>query len=600
LRPGKSRRRPFAERQGHGRDSVRDMKIALVQIDPTVGDLDGNADLLAEAAGVAQRAGADLAVASELSLLGYPPRDLLLRRSFVARGRAVCEALARRLAGGPPLLLGLAETNAGATGRPLFNAAALLADGEVRQVFRKTLLPTYDVFDEDRYFEPADGPQILEWGGRRLGVTVCEDIWNDRDFWRRRRYHVDPIDDLVAAGASCVLNLSASPFTIGKQQHREAMLGAIARKYDVPVIYVNQVGGSDELVFDGRSCAFAAGGELVARAAAFVPDVLVVDLERLVADSGPGAEPGDDSGPGAEPGAAAAILAADDFTPASEVWRALVLGVRDYVAKSGFRRALLGLSGGIDSALVAAVAAEALGPGNVLGVLLPSPYSSAGSVTDAQVLADALAIRTETLPIADVMGAFERALSPVFAGRAPDVTEENIQARIRGNVLMALSNKFDSLLLTTGNKSELAVGYCTIYGDMSGGLAVISDVPKTMVYEVARWLNDDRGAEVIPRAILDKAPSAELRPDQTDQDSLPPYGELDGILELLIEERLGVEEIVAQGYDQPTVERVVRLVGANEFKRKQAAPGIKVTDRAFGIGWRMPIATVPLSRRRPD
>jgi NAD+ synthase/NAD+ synthase (glutamine-hydrolysing) len=378
------------------------------------------------------------------------------------------------------------------------------------------------------------------------------------------------------------------------------MLGAIARKYDVPVIYVNQVGGSDELVFDGRSCAFAAGGELVARAAAFVPDVLVVDLERLVADSGPGAEPGDDSGPGAEPGAAAAILAADDFTPASEVWRALVLGVRDYVAKSGFRRALLGLSGGIDSALVAAVAAEALGPGNVLGVLLPSPYSSAGSVTDAQVLADALDIRTETLPIADVMGAFERALSPVFAGRAPDVTEENIQARIRGNVLMALSNKFDSLLLTTGNKSELAVGYCTIYGDMSGGLAVISDVPKTMVYEVARWLNDDRGAEVIPRAILDKAPSAELRPDQTDQDSLPPYGELDGILELLIEERLGVEEIVAQGYDQPTVERVVRLVGANEFKRKQAAPGIKVTDRAFGIGWRMPIATVPLSRRRPD
>jgi NAD+ synthase/NAD+ synthase (glutamine-hydrolysing) len=572
-------------RHGHGRDSVVGMKMALLQIDPTVGDLDGNAGLLAEAAGVAQRAGADLAVAAELSLLGYPPRDLLLRRSFVARGWAVCEELARRLAAGPPLLLGLAETNQGAAGRPLYNVAALLAGGTVRQVFRKTLLPTYDVFDEDRYFEPAAGPQVLSWGGERIGVSVCEDIWNDRDFWRRRRYHTDPIDDLVAAGASCVVNMSASPFTIGKQQHREAMLGAIAGKYGLPVIYVNQAGGADELVFDGRSCAFAAGGELVARAAAFAPEVLVVDLEQLAGRSGVGAGP--------------ATLAPDDFSPASEVWRALVLGVRDYVAKSGFRRALLGLSGGIDSALVAAVAAEALGPQNVLAVLMPSPYSSPGSVTDAQALAAGLSLRTVTLPIDDVMGAFDRALNPVFAGHAADVTEENIQARIRGNFLMALSNKFHSLLLTTGNKSELAVGYCTIYGDMSGGLAVISDVPKTMVYAVARWLNDERGREVIPRTILEKAPSAELRPDQTDQDSLPPYGELDGILELLIEEHLGVDEIAAQGYDSPTVERVVRLVGANEFKRKQAAPGIKVTDRAFGMGWRMPIATVPRARRRP-
>ena len=591
-------------RQGVPRDTVRGMKIALVQIDPTVGDLDGNADLLAEAAGVAGRAGADLAVASELSLLGYPPRDLLLGRSFVARGRDVCDDLARRLSGGPPLLLGLAEPNEGATGRPLYNAAALLADGAVRQVFRKTLLPTYDVFDEDRYFEPATGPQILPWGDRRLGVTVCEDIWNDRDFWRRPRYHSDPVDDLVAAGATCVVNMSASPFTIGKQQHREAMLGAIARKHRVPVVYVNQVGGSDELVFDGRSCAFAADGRLVARAAAFAPDILVVDLEELAGGSGRGADPEPGPTVGAAPRPAtpepgADMLAADDFTPASEVWRALVLGVRDYVEKSGFRRVLLGLSGGIDSALVAAVAAEAVGPGNVLGVLMPSPYSSPGSVTDAQALADGLGLRTETLPIADVMSAFDRALGPVFAGRAPDVTEENIQARIRGNFLMALSNKFDSLLLTTGNKSELAVGYCTIYGDMSGGLAVISDVPKTTVYAVARWLNEERGEEVVPRAIIDKAPSAELRPDQTDQDSLPPYDELDGILGLLIEEHLGVAEIVAQGYAQATVERVVRLVGANEFKRKQAAPGIKVTDRAFGMGWRMPIATVPRGRRRP-
>jgi NAD+ synthase/NAD+ synthase (glutamine-hydrolysing) len=561
------------------------MKIALLQIDPTVGDLDGNADLLAEAAGVAARAGADLAVASELSLLGYPPRDLLLRRSFVAHGWAVGEELARRLSAGPPLLLGLAATNESDAGRPLYNAAALLVGGAVRQVFRKTLLPTYDVFDEDRYFEPADGPQIMSWGGLRLGVTICEDIWNDRDFWRRRRYHSDPIDDLVAAGASCVVNMSASPFTIGKQQHREEMLGAIARGSGLPVIYVNQVGGSDELVFDGRSCAFSAGGELAARAAAFAPDVLVVDLERLAGGPAPGTRP--------------ALVAADDFTPASEVWRALVLGVRDYVAKSGFRRALLGLSGGVDSAVVAAVAAEALGPQNVLGVLMPSPYSSPGSVTDAQALAEGLSIRTERLPIADVMGAFDRTLSPVFAGLAADVTEENIQARIRGSMLMALSNKFDSLLLTTGNKSELAVGYCTIYGDMSGGLAVISDVPKTMVYALARWLNEQRGEEVVPGAILDKPPSAELRPDQTDQDSLPPYDELDGILGLLIEEHLGVDEIVARGYDEPTVERVVRLVGANEFKRKQAAPGIKVTDRAFGMGWRMPIATVPRARRRP-
>jgi NAD+ synthase/NAD+ synthase (glutamine-hydrolysing) len=558
--------------------------IALLQIDPTVGDLDGNAALLAEAAGVAQRAGADLAVASELALLGYPPRDLLLSQSFVARSWVVCDELARTLAAGPPLLLGLAQANTSPVGRSLYNAAALLARGAVAQVFRKTLLPTYDVFDEDRYFEPASGPQILTWAGRRIGVSVCEDVWNDCDFWQRQRYHVDPVEDLAAAGASFIVNISASPFTIGKQQHREAMLGAMARKYGLPVLSVNQVGGADELVFDGRSCAISADGALAARAAAFAPDVLLVDLDRLV-----------------RPAAAtlSSTVARDDFTPASEVWRALVLGVRDYVAKSGFQRVLLGLSGGIDSALVAAIAAEALGPENVLCVLMPSPYSSSGSVTDAQAVADGLGVRTVTLPIADIMGVFGHTLDPVFTGLAAGVTEENIQARIRGNLLMALSNKFDSLLLTTGNKSELAVGYCTIYGDMSGGLAVISDVPKTLVYEVARWLNEERGREVVPRAILDKPPSAELRPDQTDQDSLPAYDVLDAILQLTIEEYRGVDEIVAQGYDRETVERIVRLVSANEFKRKQAAPGIKVTDRAFGMGWRMPIATVPRARRTP-
>ncbi len=584
------------------------MKIALLQIDPTVGDLDGNADLLLEAAGVAARAGADLAVASELSLLGYPPRDLLLSRSFVEHSWEACRALARELAQGPPLIVGLAEANQGHSGRPLFNAAALLRRGEVQHVFRKTLLPTYDVFDEDRYFEPAGGPQILEWGGgpagepgaspplpagpraaRRLGVSVCEDVWNDRDFWQRRRYHSDPLEDLAQAGATCVINLSASPFAIGKQQHREAMLAAIARKYGLPVLYVNQVGGADELVFDGRSCAFAAGGELVARAAAFAADVLMVDLDEL---AGEPAKRRRSYGDGAT-----SALAADDFAPASEVWRALVLGVRDYAAKSGFQSALVGLSGGIDSAVVAAVAAEALGPENVLCVLMPSPYSSPGSISDAQALAAGLQVRTVTVPITDIMEGFERALAPAFSGRARDVTEENVQARIRGNLLMALSNKFHSLLLTTGNKSELAVGYCTIYGDMSGGLAVISDVPKTLVYQVARWLNETRRREVIPGAIIAKAPSAELRPDQTDQDSLPPYDELDAILRLLIEEHRGVQEIVALGRDRATVERVAWLVGAAEFKRKQAAPGLKVTDLAFGMGWRMPIATVPRARR---
>ncbi len=589
------------------------MKVALLQIDPTVGDVEGNAGLLAAATAAAARAGADLAVASELSLLGYPPRDLLLRRSFVAHGWVVCRELAAELRALPPLLLGLAEPNEG-SGRPLYNAAALLVGGKVRQVFRKTLLPTYDVFDEDRYFEPAGGLQVLSWAGERLGISVCEDIWNDRDFWQRRRYHSDPIADLAAAGATCVVNMAASPFSIGKQRHREDMIGATARKYGVPVVYVNQVGGADELVFDGRSCAFRADGSVAARAAAFAPDVLIVELDELSAAGVPGSWRDGDAGTAtpARPAPATRAVApvaagpttraaAPDVTadlgPEAEVWGALVLGVRDYVAKSGFRRVLLGLSGGIDSALVAAVAAEALGPENVLAVLMPSPFSSAGSVSDAQDLADALAIRTVTLPIADLMAAFETALAPVFAGLPAGVTEENVQARIRGNLLMALSNKFDSLLLTTGNKSELAVGYCTIYGDMSGGLAVISDVPKTMVYAVARHLNQWRGRELIPRAILEKAPSAELRPDQTDQDSLPPYDELDGILALLIEEHLGAGEIEARGYERATVERVVRLVAANEFKRKQAAPGLKVTDRAFGVGWRMPIATVPRGRR---
>jgi NAD+ synthase/NAD+ synthase (glutamine-hydrolysing) len=450
-------------------------------------------------------------------------------------------------------------------GRPLFNSAVLLRDGAVGPAFHKMLLPTYDVFDEDRYFEPAAQPQVLDLDGWRLGVSICEDVWNDRDFWERQRYHRDPIEVLAQAGAQAILNLSASPFTVGKQLLREKMLSHMAQKYRLPLAIVNQAGGDDELIFDGHSAAFDAQGRMFARARGFTDDVIVVDIAN---------------GTG--------TIAAEDFEPEAEVWHALVLGVRDYARKTRFRQALLGLSGGIDSALTAAIAAEALGPETVLGVLMPSTYSSAGSVDDSLELARNLGIRTIALPIAGIVGTYDAVLADAFRGREPDVTEENIQSRIRGSLLMALSNKFGSLLLTTGNKSELAVGYCTLYGDMNGGLAVIADLPKMMVYRVARWRN--RSKPDIPEAILTKAPSAELRPGQTDQDSLPPYELLDQILELHVEQSKSAEEIVARGFDEATVRRVVKLVRIAEFKRKQAAPVLKVTSRAFGTGWRMPIA----------
>jgi NAD+ synthase/NAD+ synthase (glutamine-hydrolysing) len=542
------------------------VKIALLQIDPTVGDVRGNAALIADAAREAAGAGADLAVAPELSLVGYLPRDLLLNAGFVRRSWDHAADLARVLADGPPVLVGLPEPNHSDIGRPLYNSAVLLRGGRVEQRFRKALLPTYDVFDEDRYFEPFRGPQILNLNGCRLGISICEDVWNDRDFWKRRRYHHDPIEELVRAGAQAIVNLSASPFTVGKQQRREEMLSSMARKHHVPVVYVNQYGGNDDLVFDGRSCAFNRAGIPVARGCSFDRDVVVCDLDSL-----------------------SPIPPLADAAPEPEIWHALVLGTRDYARKCGFASAVLGLSGGIDSALTAAIAVEALGASHVLGVLMPSPHSSRGSIDDSLALAARLGIETLTLPISPAMDAFDRILRGAFAGLPKDVTEENIQARIRGNLLMALSNKRGSLLLTTGNKSELAVGYCTLYGDMSGGLAVIADVPKTMVYRVARWLNETRGG-VIPEPILTKAPSAELRPNQTDQDSLPPYDVLDEILRRHIELHQPADEIVADGFDEATVARVLRLVRAAEFKRKQAAPVLKVTDRAFGTGWRMPIA----------
>jgi NAD+ synthase/NAD+ synthase (glutamine-hydrolysing) len=543
------------------------VKIALLQINPTVGDLEGNARLIADAACEAHRLGADLAVTPELALVGYLPRDLLLSGDFVARSWDRLHQLATMIANGPPTLVGLPEPNRGDEGRPLFNTAALVRAGSVEHRFRKALLPTYDVFDEDRYFEPFHGAQTLDIAGRRIGISICEDVWNDRDFWKRRRYHHDPIEELVRAGAQAIVNLSASPFAVGKHAMREKMLGSMAAKYGVPILYVNQFGGNDDLVFDGRSCAFSFSGHAIARGRSFDRDVVMCDLAS-----------------------AAPIKAAGDLEAESEIWRALVLGTRDYARKCGFTRVVIGLSGGIDSALTAAIAAEALGASNVLGVLMPSPFSSRGSIDDSLDLAGRLGIETLTLPIDAAMRAMEDTLHDAFAGTTRDVTEENIQARIRGNLLMALSNKRGALLLTTGNKSELSVGYCTLYGDMSGGLGVIADVPKTMVYRVARWLNMTAASPVIPEPILTKAPSAELKPDQTDQDSLPPYDVLDEILHRHIEQHEPADQIIAAGFAAETVRRVLKLVRLAEFKRKQAAPGLKVTDRAFGTGWRMPIA----------
>jgi NAD+ synthase (glutamine-hydrolysing) len=544
------------------------MRLLLLQLNPVIGDLAGNAGKIREGVISAGRGSADLIVTSELALMGYPPRDLLLFRSFIGRSLEAADELAADLDGYPPVLVGAARPNPSPVGRPLVNVALLLQGGKVVRSFGKTLLPTYDVFDEDRYFEPAQGPQILELGGTKLGISICEDVWNDADFWNRKRYHSDPIQELVGAGARCLVNISASPFTAGKQVTRERMLSGIARKYRIPLIYVNQAGGNDDLVFDGRSCAFSARGELMARAAPFAEDRLAVEISGEVAGQ----------------------IHPDDFSPESEIWNALVLGTRDYVRKTGFRQVLLGLSGGIDSSLVAAIAAEALGRENVLGVLMPSPFSSGGSVTDAITLGERLGIRTTMLPIGGIMDAFDAALSREFAGLPRDITEENLQARIRGTLLMGLSNKSGALLLSTGNKSEISVGYCTLYGDMNGALAVIADVPKTMVYRIARWLNALGTVPVIPEPVFTKAPSAELRPDQTDQESLPPYDLLDEILLYYIEQHESAAGIVARGYDPGVVYRVARMVKGAEFKRKQAPPGIKVTDRAFGTGWRMPLA----------
>jgi NAD+ synthase (glutamine-hydrolysing) len=548
------------------------MRIALLQLNPTVGALEANAARI-EAAVNGLRGMVDLCVTPEMALTGYPPRDLLLMPGFIAQGQEVVARLAEALRGAPDVLVGLPLPSGVAAGRPLVNAAVQLRDGRVGQTFVKTLLPNYDVFDEDRYFEPGQSVGALTVGNRRAAVSICEDVWNDPDVWTTRRYGGDPVAALHDLDTPVMVNMSASPYAQGKLAQREQLLAHLARKYGVWALYANQVGANDDLIFDGRSMAFAPDGTCVARAAGFAEDTLIVDT-----------------------GAPIAPTSATDAPLEAEVFAALVLGVRDYARKCGFSRALLGLSGGIDSALTAVIAAEALGRERVTGVLMPSPFSSEGSLTDARDLADTLGIGTHTLPIGLVMHAFEGVLAEPFAGLPSDVTEENLQARIRGTLLMALSNKTGALLLTTGNKSELATGYCTLYGDMNGALAVIADVYKTLVYRLSRWVN--RAGVIIPESSITKAPSAELRPGQTDQDSLPPYDELDALLARHIEGYADARALEAEGFDPAVIRKVLHLVRISEFKRKQAAPVLKVTSRAFGTGWRMPIAQRPWSDAR--
>ena len=543
------------------------MKIGFAQINPTVGDLRGNFEKIAGAYDQLARAGADIVIAPELAVTGYPPQDLVFKSRFVPENLAVLDQLQKRL-NKPALLVGFVDRNEG-RGKPFHNAAALLQAGEPLQKTHKSLLPTYDVFDEDRYFEPAREVAPLKFRGHRIGVTICEDIWTER-YLPRPFYDVDPVRALVAQEAEMILNVSASPFSLRKPAVRREMISGLAGTYQRPIFYCNAVGGNDQLVFDGNSIAVNARGQLLAQLPAFEEASVIVDSESVQAPEIPSAD----------------IV--------QELYSALRLGLRDYLAKCGFKSAVLGLSGGIDSAVVAAIAVDALGPNNVTGVSMPSQFSSRGSILDALALAKNLQIQCLEIPIADAFAVFKAQFKEVFAGRTEDATEENMQARLRGMTLMALSNKFGHLVLSTGNKSELAVGYCTIYGDMAGGLAVISDVPKTMIYQLARFINSealrtDKG-EIIPAATMEKPPSAELRPNQKDQDTLPPYDVLDAILRLHVEDNLSVAEIVAQGFDEKTVRWVQRRVDLNEYKRAQAAPGLKVTSRAFGVGRRMPIA----------
>jgi NAD+ synthase (glutamine-hydrolysing) len=537
------------------------MQVGFAQINTTVGALKQNFDKILEAYTKCVNAGAELVLTPELALTGYPPQDLVFKSRFVPETWEGITNLHRRV-GSVPLLVGYVDFNPNPTGKPFVNACAVLQQGQpIRKVF-KTRLPTYDVFDEARYFEPATQQEPIELAGRRVGITICEDIWTEK-FLKRDLYHQDPVANLVAQGAEVIVNLSSSPFHVGKAALRSEMVSELAIQYQVPLYYCNAIGGNDELIFDGNSFVIDKSGRTVARLAAFEEEVSVLNADR--------------------PGHALVEQSAEE-----EIYRALVLGVRDYFLKCGFKTAVLGLSGGIDSAVTAVIATDALGRENVTTVSMPSQYSSQGSLDDAEVLTRNLGIPRFVLPIKDPFEVLKSQFKEVFAGKREDTTEENMQSRLRGLTLMALSNKFGHLLLTTGNKSELSVGYCTIYGDMCGGLAVISDVPKTIIYRLANWINRDR--EIIPANSITKPPSAELKLNQTDQDTLPPYDILDAVLQLYVEEQLSPEDIIEKGYAAETVRWIQRHVDSNEYKRRQAAPGLKVTSLAFGIGWRMPIA----------
>lgn len=539
------------------------MKVALAQINPTVGDLTGNEAKILAAYRRGVEAGAEIVLCPELSTTGYPPRDLLLKKRFITQNLELLDRLAAAT-GKTALMVGFVGKNEIRPGREVTNSVALLQHGKIVTTRAKTLLPTYDVFDEDRYFEPAPENQPADFSGGKIGLTICEDIWNDEDFWNERRYHHNPPVELADAGAEIIFNISASPWHIGKNKTRFEMLRSIAHKTRRPVVFCNQVGGNDELIFDGCSLVFNANGDLIAQGKCFEEDFIVVDTESK------------------------SLIQPVELCAEEAIYQALTLGLRDYFYKCGFKSAVLGLSGGIDSAITACIAVAALGKENVRGVSLPSQFSSQHSLDDARVLAERLGIEYDVVPIQKAFETMKGQLQPVFAGKAEDTTEENLQARLRGVILMALSNKFGSLLLTTGNKSEIAVGYCTLYGDMAGGLAVISDVPKTMIYRIAKWINRER--EIIPDSSITKPPSAELRPNQCDQDSLPPYEVLDAILDLYVVQGKSASEIVAAGFEEPIVRKVVRLIDLSEYKRRQAAPGLKVTTKAFGVGRRMPIA----------
>lgn len=539
------------------------MKVALAQLDTVVGDMAGNVARVRAAYAKARAAGADLVLTPELSLCGYPPRDLLEQPDFLRANRQALAAAARGVKE-TGLIVGCVEPNPARAGRAVVNGAVLLHRGKVVARRAKTLLPTYDVFDEHRHFEPAADNAPLKFKGRRLGLTICEDAWNDEAFWGRRLYQADPVARQAKDGADLLLNISASPFEVGKLAFRRGIVAGHARRHGLPFAYCAQVGGNDELVFDGYSFAVDGRGRTLAAGKGFCEDLLVVDM------------------------AATGRAVFPEREPVADLHDALVLGIKDYAAKCGFRGALVGLSGGIDSAVTCALAVAALGPDKVVGVSMPSMYSSEGSVTDAAALAENLGIRLHSLPIKGPYDAMMGVLAAPFEGTKPGLAEQNIQARLRGNLLMALSNKWGSLLLTTGNKSELAVGYCTLYGDMSGGLAVIGDVLKTDVYALARWMNRER--PVIPPASIAKAPSAELAPDQFDQDDLPPYDRLDAILRLYIEEGKGADVIVKAGHPAGLVRDILGRVDRAEYKRRQAPPVLRVSPKAFGVGRRMPIA----------